>query len=199
MKSLRILLAVLIVSFALTPVVVRADDASVGQADATAAVEADAPAHGEEGGGSMPQLDPTYYASQLFWLAVTGVALYLVLAKFALPIVGGMVERRDAQVRGDLEQAYKLKQQAEDLKIAYSKALRDSDEKAKTLLEKTTRDMRDKQAKGLGDAVVRINKTIATAEKDLLGEKDALVKEVPVISDRLAKSVILELTKGRAA
>lgn len=206
MKSVRILFAALLVSFVLTPALSHAQPpASAEKPQATAPepsepVAAEAAAtHEEEGSGSMPQLDPTYYISQLFWLAIMSIVLYNVLAKVALPGVAKMVETRDKQVRDDLATAYKLKQEAEDLKIAYSRALRDSDEKAKTMTEKTIRDLRDKQTKGLAAANDRIGVKITEAEKQLRSEKDALVKESEIISERLAKSVLQELAKGRAA
>lgn len=192
-------LSLFVLAFLTCAPVAHAQEADVAPA---AAVETDhnaeASAEHAEGGSAMPQLDSTYYASQLFWLAITGVLLYMLMSKVALPGVSRIVEMRDSQVRSDLEQAYKLKQQAEDLKISYRKALRDADERAKTLIDKTTRDLRDKQSHALADAVERVNKKISEAEHYLRGEKDALINEAPIISERLAKVVTQELSKGRA-
>ncbi len=197
MRLTRILIAVFVTCLFLTPAFVRAQDDAVHAQTDVHQGEAHEDAHEEEG-GSMPQLDATYYASQLFWLAVTGVFLYVVLARVALPGVSAVIERRDGQVRSDLELAYKLKQQAEDLKIAYSKALRDSDEKSKTLMEKTIRDMRDKQTKGLADANDRIAVKIKDSENHLRAQQNTLMDDSAMISERLAKSVMQELAKGRA-
>lgn len=203
MRFDRVLFA-FVCAFLLSPVFAQAQQAPLEVKPAVAVEEsapvqnAEASSHHEEEGGSMPQLDPTYYPSQLFWLLITGVALYMVMSRVALPKVAGMVGLRDTQVRGDLEQAYQLKQQAEDLKIAYTRALRDADEKAKTLIDKTTRKLREKQSDGLADAVERINHKIAEAEQYLRGEKDALVNEAPIISENLAKVVAKELAKGHA-
>ena len=41
-----------------------------------------------EGGGGMPQFNPEFYSSQLFWLAVSFIALYLLLSRVALPRIG---------------------------------------------------------------------------------------------------------------
>ena len=61
----------------------------------------------------MPQLDPTWFASQLFWLAVTFVMIYVILAKMALPPLMEIIERRKQTVEGDISQAQTLKSQAE--------------------------------------------------------------------------------------
>jgi len=51
---------------------------------------------------SFPPFDPTYFASQLFWFAISFVLLYVLLSRFVLPRIGGAIEeRRDriAQLR----------------------------------------------------------------------------------------------------
>jgi F-type H+-transporting ATPase subunit b len=150
----------------------------------------------EEGGNSMPQLDPTYFASQLFWLLITGICLYLTMDKVALPCVARMVQKRDDQVRKDLEVAYTLKQQAEDIKIAYSKALRDADERAHGMIENVTIELKEKQYASLAQAQTRFQLKTAEMESYLRGEKDALVKDASIISERLAKTILDHLSKA---
>jgi F-type H+-transporting ATPase subunit b len=147
---------------------------------------------------SMPQLDSTYYLSQLFWLAICGVTMYWLMASVALPRVSKMVDRRDEQVRQDLEAAYKLKQQAEDIKVDYTRALREADEKAKNLIETLVKDVKAKQEKSVQDAVERIQRKIAETETYLRGEKDVLLRDQNVMAESLAKSAFAELQKEAA-
>ena len=42
----------------------------------------------------MPQFDPATFAPQIFWLVVTFIALYGVIAKFAIPRIGEILEQR---------------------------------------------------------------------------------------------------------
>ena len=44
----------------------------------------------------MPQLDVTTWPSQLFWLAITFLALYIVISRIAIPRTGGVIEKRKA-------------------------------------------------------------------------------------------------------
>ena len=48
----------------------------------------------------MPQLDVTTWPSQLFWLAITFLALYIVISRIAIPRTGGVIEKRKATISG---------------------------------------------------------------------------------------------------
>lgn len=146
----------------------------------------------------MPQLDSTWFASQIFWLIVTGLTLYVLMAKFALPAASKMVELRDAQVRQDLEAAYALKQQAEDIKIDYSKQLRDADERAHTLVNDLVIELKAKQTSALAKSTAATQGKIADAERHLRAEKETVLRDAPEMSKRLAKTILTELSKEAA-
>jgi len=153
--------------------------------------------HGaEEGGGSMPQLDPTFYPSQIFWLVISCVLLYTLMAKVALPRVARMVEMRDDQVRHDLEKAYRLRREAEDMQLISTRALRDADEKAKIMLDGIMNKAKEKQAKALLEANARLTQQIAETDQFLRGEKEVLLKEAGHMAQRISKVVIQQLGKA---
>jgi len=150
----------------------------------------------EEGGGTMPQLDPTYYASQLFWLVVAGGLMFVLMSKVALPRVAAILELRDNQVRKDLEKAAKLKLEAEDVKLSYLRALRDADERARALNERTLNEIREKQATALNDINIRTQQQIADTEKNLRTQKEAVLTEVSAISKTLSDTIINQFKKA---
>jgi F-type H+-transporting ATPase subunit b len=146
----------------------------------------------------MPQLDSTWFASQIFWLVVTGVVLYVLMAKFALPAASKMVELRDEKVREDLEAAYALKQQAEDIKIGYTKQLRDADERAHTLMGELVAELKAKQATALAKSAAVTQNKIADTERHLRADKEAILRDAPALSKQLAKTILTELSKEAA-
>ena len=93
-----------------------------GAADATAAYDVAADGHGAESGG-LPQLNIGTYPSQIFWLLVSFGVLYLAFSKRVLPSIGGVVDARDSMIKGNLDSAQALKDQAEAIKTAYEKNL----------------------------------------------------------------------------
>ena len=77
---------------------------------------------------AFPPFDPTYFASQLFWLAILFGTLYFSLSRFILPKMSDTIEKRSDRIASDLDQAAKLNeqateaQQALELRIAQAKA-----------------------------------------------------------------------------
>src|SRR5208282_1004281 len=85
----------------------------------------------------MPQLDLATFPTQLIWLAITFVALYLVMAYAGLPRLGGIIERRHARISSDLDKAQRMKAEAEAVIAAYEKALAEARTKAQAVLRET--------------------------------------------------------------
>ncbi len=63
--------------------------------------------------GGMPQLDPEFWFSQVFWLIITFGFLYLVLSKLVLPKISDNLETRKSQVLDNLELAEKQRNGSE--------------------------------------------------------------------------------------
>ena len=61
----------------------------------------------------MPQLDPTYWASQAFWLILVFTILYISISKFYLPKIKENLDNRENKIKEDLENANKFKEQSE--------------------------------------------------------------------------------------
>ncbi|MBL8783203.1 MAG: F0F1 ATP synthase subunit B' [Alphaproteobacteria bacterium] len=81
-------------------------------------------AHGAKPG--LPQLDISTFASQLFWLLISFVILYVVISRVAAPKIGGVIQDRANRIRGDLETAAKAKRDSEAAIAGYDKALADA-------------------------------------------------------------------------
>ena len=83
----------------------------------------------------MPQLDPSSFGSQLFWLAVTFVTLYVVLSVLVLPRITLTLARRSDQLDGDLAEAESLRAQAQAALEAYEESLAQARAKALSLAQ----------------------------------------------------------------
>ena len=81
--------------------------------------------------GGMPQLNPEFWISQIFWLTITFGILYVVLSKLILPKISANLEIRKSQILENIEAAEKQREESE-LKIEeYEKIVQGSKNEAK--------------------------------------------------------------------
>jgi F-type H+-transporting ATPase subunit b len=81
--------------------------------------------------GGMPQLNPEFWVSQIFWLTITFGILYVILSKFILPKISANLEIRKSQILDNIEAAEKQREESELKIIEYEKAVQDSKNEAK--------------------------------------------------------------------
>lgn len=143
--------------------------------------------------GAFPPFDSSTFASQLVWLVITFVLLYALMAKVALPRVGGIIAQRQNRIDEDLAQANVFKAQSDTALAAYEKALADARARAQTIAG----EMRDKQAaeteatrKKLEE---QINAKLAEAEKIIGASKQAAMANVRNIAADAAKAIVERL------
>jgi F-type H+-transporting ATPase subunit b len=81
--------------------------------------------------GGMPQLNPEFWISQIFWLTITFGILYVLLSKLILPKISANLEIRKSQILENIEAAEKQREESE-LKIQeYEKIIENSQKEAK--------------------------------------------------------------------
>lgn len=160
---------------------------------ASAAAE-EAAAHGGESAG-LPQLDPTWWPSQLFWLAITFGVLYWVMAGKFLPSLGGAIEERRDRIADDLDQAAEFKRQAEEAEDAYNKALADARAKAQGIAADTRAEM-DKEIAGLqAETEEALEKQLAAADARISKMKSdaaAKVREAAADTTRAVVEALID-------
>src|SRR5688500_20398677 len=71
----------------------------------------------------MPQFNPEWFASQLFWLAIVFIALYWLLSRRLLPRLAETVDQRAAEIAGDLERAEAARGETEAVDKTHAAAL----------------------------------------------------------------------------
>ena len=90
---------------------------------------------GAEGG--MPQLNPDYWVSQIFWVILIFGTLYVILWRIILPKINVNLENRKSQILTDLDDAQKFEDQSKEKLSEYNKILNQAKQEAKKILDET--------------------------------------------------------------
>jgi F-type H+-transporting ATPase subunit b len=145
-------------------------------------------------GGGFPPFQPDTFASQLFWLAITFVLLYVVMSKIALPRVGAVIDARRSRIDGDLADANKLKTSAEDAMVAYEKSLADARGRAQTIGAETRDRLQAEAEKNRKTLDEQLNAKLAQAEKTIADTKAQAMTSVRSIASDAAGAIVAKLT-----
>ena len=128
--------------------------------------------------GGMPQLNPEFWISQIFWLIITFGILFIVLTKVILPKISDNLETRKSQILENIETADKQKEESQKKIDEYEKIILDSKLKAKSYFN-------DAREKILDD----INKKRASLEKDLDEEIGEVEKELSDLRNKSGEKI----------
>ena len=138
----------------------------------------------------MPQLDPTYWASQAFWLILVFTILYISIARFYLPKIKENLDNRENKIKEDLDAANKFKNLSELKLQEYEKTLEDSKKEViKIHLESKNKLDKDIQLKK--DAMEKeIENEINKAQEEIYELKKNSISDIQNISKEIASNII---------
>jgi F-type H+-transporting ATPase subunit b len=174
-------------------------------------------AHGDAAGhaksAGLPQFDPSSFPSQVFWLAVVFIILYIFFSKKTLPEISKVIENRTEHIQNDLSGAASLKKEAEEVHEAYEAIL---DEARQTSLEsfsavelaikdqndKASDDFRKRSAKDVEKTEASVEKAKAKVLADIDSvaaqvARDAAEKIIGVKTDLKQAESIVQTLQGK--
>lgn len=144
----------------------------------------------------MPQLDPSSFSSQLFWLAIFFITLYLVLSRALLPRVKTVLAHRANTISTDLDGAETSKSKAEEVRGAYEKSLADMRAKSKAMIAKTREESSERAAKQQAETDAALEKQVSASEAGIeKATKDVMDKLAPVASELASEIVKLLVSR----
>jgi F-type H+-transporting ATPase subunit b len=152
-------------------------------------------AHTEVPGGKppFPPFDQQHYASQLVWLAITFVLLYVLMSRFALPRVGGIIAARSGQIEGDLNEAQRLKEETEQAMASYEKTVGEARGNAQTIAAQARDTLMGEAEEKRKTLEAALHKKLEEAEKAIVATKAAAMGNVRAIAHEAASSIVERL------
>ena len=138
----------------------------------------------------MPQLDPTYWASQGFWLILIFTILYISISKFYLPKIKDNLDNRENKIKEDLENANKFKEQSEAKLKEYAIILENA-KKEVSKIHFESKNILDKEIQSKKDMIEKdIEKELVKAQKDITELKKNSISSIQKISENIAANII---------
>ena len=141
----------------------------------------------------MPQLNPEFWGAQVFWLILIFSILYLIIWKIFLPKITYIIENRKSRVVNDLDEAQKLKEDAEKKLNEYNKIIEEAKKEAKKIIDdskkKLNRDIENKKQKFNDE----IEKELLAAEKEIKDLKKSSISNISNIAAETSAEVMKQI------
>ena len=141
--------------------------------------------------GGMPQLNPEFWVSQIFWLTLTFGILYVVLSKLILPKISANLELRKSQIQENIEAAEKQREDSETKLKDYDDIISISKLKAKNIFKEA----REKAIKDIYLKSETLSEQVDKEIKKVEQEIDILKKSAPEKINEIAIEISSELVK----
>ena len=141
--------------------------------------------------GGMPQLNPEFWVSQIFWLILTFGILYIVLSKLILPKISANLELRKSQIQENIEAAEKQRESSESKLKEYDEIILKSKLEAKNIFKEA----REKALKDINSKREVLNKQIDEEINSAEKEIETLKMSAPEKINKIAIETSTELLK----
>jgi F-type H+-transporting ATPase subunit b len=141
----------------------------------------------------LPQLDQRWFASQLFWLAVTFGVLYLSVSRFIVPRLQDILESRQSRITHDVDRAEELNTEARKIRYDYEKQISAARSKAQELLSASLQSAQKESLAREQAADAEISAMLSDAEKRIAARREEALNAITPAIHETAQSVLAKL------
>lgn len=161
--------------------------------DAAHAVEHGVEHAAEHAGSAFPPFEISTFPSQIFWLAISFVILYVVLSRVILPKLGAIIEQRKGKITNDLDEAARMKAEADQSLVEMDKQLAVARADARAKAEKTRAEIDAKIAEASAAKAVELDAKLSEAEARIETMKTSAMEKVSDIATSTTAAILGQL------
>ena len=146
-----------------------------------------------EGHGIFPPFDKTTFPSQLLWLSVIFVLLYVLMARVALPRIASIIQDRRKHVDDDLAEAQRFKEQSDAAIVGHEQALADARAHAQTIIDARRQQQAAEAEESRTRLEAQLRKRLAAAEQSIAERRSAAMANVEAIAADSVAAIVERL------
>ncbi|WP_455466471.1 F0F1 ATP synthase subunit B [Bartonella sp. B39] len=141
----------------------------------------------------FPPFDFVHFGSHLFWLAISFGLFYLFISRVIVPRIGGVIETRRDRIASDLDQAMRLKQEADSVVETYERKLMEARSQAHVIAQAAGEEIKEKVEFERKEIEASLEKKLADAEKQIAKIRDKAMQNVGSIAEEVALEIVKKL------
>jgi F-type H+-transporting ATPase subunit b len=144
----------------------------------------------------FPPFQKDTFASQLVWLAISFVLLYVLVAKMGLPRVGAILEKRRAHIAHHVTEAGRHRVEAHAVMNAYERSLSHARTRAGVLISKTQQKLKAEAKRNRDNLEKEFTARLSEAESTIAAAKAAAAVNIRGIAIESARGIVTRLIGG---
>lgn len=145
----------------------------------------------------MPQLDPSSFSSQIFWLTICFVLLYVLLARKFLPAIQSVLSLRADTIGADIEQAKRMKSEAEMARESYEKAMVHARARSQALTAEAQADIAAQAHKRQAELDAELEKKLAASERAIVDATRGVTDKLSGVVADLVSTMVDRIVQHR--
>ena len=146
----------------------------------------------------MPQLEITTYPSQIFWLVVSFLTLYLIMSRIIVPRISSVIKNRESQIKNNIHISEQLYKDTEIINDELEKVRKDTETEAKEIINNLKETTNKKISENYELLKKKLEKKLEKDEQKILLRKKKTLKEINKISLNLSEEIIRKISNGKS-
>ncbi len=126
----------------------------------------------------MPQLNPEFFVSQLFWLAVFFSFLFIFLWRVSLPRISTVLEKRQNKIDENLATAKELQEQAQKIELSINEKINKAKQETDNLIKISSEKLQENILNELNLLDKELDEKIIISEKEINNNKENQMKNI---------------------
>lgn len=141
----------------------------------------------------FPPFNAHLFPSQLLWLAISFIIFYYFVQKTLLPRIGGVLETRRDRIANDLDEAGRLKEEADAAFAAYEQEMAEARRNAQAIAQEAHDKAREEAEAQRAEVEDELASRTADAEKDIARIKSEALDQIGTVAEEVSQAIVQEL------
>ena len=130
----------------------------------------------------MPQLEITTYPSQIFWLVVSFLILYLIMSRIIIPKIASVIKSRESEIKNNIHISEQMYKDTEIINNEYEETKKNIENEARQIINHLKETTNKKITKSTELLKKRLEQKLEKNEQEIINKKKKALKEINKIS-----------------
>ena len=138
----------------------------------------------------MPQLEITTFPSQIFWLVVSFLMLYLIMSRIIIPRISFVIKKRETEIKNNVHIAEQIYGDTKIINDEFEKIKKETQEEARTIIN-NLKEITNKK-------IIENTELLKKSEKEIFKKKNKTLKNINKISLNISQEIIKKVLSNKS-